>query len=133
MARGADADVRNAVLQICESRQQPVDQFRRLEPPVGHAGSDCEEPVPFCQDLELGDPLQVDELGITGEAELHHEEQLGTTAIDRGVVSELLEDRMRLFERRRPVKLERRQPHATGAASLARTSSAASTPAPIST
>ena len=70
---------------------------------MSHRRPDGEVAVSFGQHVELGNPLEVDELWIAREPELHHQEQLGTAAIDRCFVAVLGERRIGLLERRRPV------------------------------
>ena len=65
---------------------------------------------------KLLDALEVDEVAERGEAELEQQEQLGTAAVERGVLAVTRRELRRLLERARAVQLEGRQRHAmTGA------------------
>src|SRR5437870_5309858 len=126
-----DPNVRHAALHLGERWNEAVDEGRGFQLAVRHSGPDAEPAVALLEHAELRNSLQVDEIRIGGKAELHHEEKLGTAAVDDSVVPVLREEVFDLVERARSMQGERRQGHATGAAAPARTSSAASTPSPI--
>src|SRR5207302_9019596 len=131
-AHAASPNARHAAFNLRERRDEPANERRGLQLAVCHGRTDAQLAVTLLEQVELWNSLQVDEIGIAGEAELHHQQQLGAATVESRVIAVSGQELLRLGHRTRSVHFKRSQCHATGAASRAITSSAASTPSPIS-
>ena len=132
----ADAHVGDAGRHRRQRGPALAHQGRALDRAVGHAAPDHELVAVQLQAPELGDALDVDDVPVVGEAQLHHEQQLRPARVQHGVVAQALHQRAGLVQRGRGVDLEGREPHGPGvtrASSAARTSRAASSPSPTRT
>ena len=77
----ADADVRDLAFHRRECREPLEHERRALDLPVRGGRADHERAVLGADAAELLDPLDVDEMAVGGEAELHQQEELGAPQI----------------------------------------------------
>src|SRR5579859_3059361 len=99
-------------------------------------GADHDRVVLRCDAVELGEMLDVDQVPVAGKPQLHQEEQLGASAVDRDIVAVAVEELGDIVERACAMQVERGQRHERDALTWPTSDSAASVasrPSPILT
>ena len=94
----AHAQIPDPALHRRERGPALADDLRALDLSVRERRAHLEDTVGHLEPPQLCDPLHIHQMGVVGEPQLHHEQQLGTARVDDRVVAELLQQPARLLD-----------------------------------